>query len=706
MADPTEDGANVDRPLAVALRAFDPELRRRAVAELTDVAVETVPLLMQALADEDWRVRKEAVSAVVAAPPIPELVTALIGALEPGDNVGLRNAAVDALAALGLESIRELSAAMVHLDADGRKLAVDALARTGRAEALVVLRGALDDGDANVRMAAIEGTSAIGVACADKAIELLDGCLSRAEPVERLAALAGLNRLGAQLAWEQLEPLLRDRDLTEEVWTALGKSGDVRALAPLAESLDAAMGSRRHVVVGALGDLLWGADEALAARARELLGRVSGEAVREVARLVASAEPLALRRAALVVLGVTGTGLGTRTLVDALLDDSLCADAEAWLNLSDPTGRDELIQRLASGDPRERAIAVEVLGRRLTSPAQDAVAAVQRALDDEDEGVRIAALAALTRIGGPASLERVAALLDPSQPSSLRPDAEAALAALAQRHPEQALEVFARGLPPAAGAVIIASCPLTATGSREGDRAYLVLLLSDQAAYHRRVALDALARLPAPGSLDAIVFALSDEELDVRQAAVRALGRLAEGAAAPVAVSRLLELAQPDAEAELCTLALAALAKVRDPRALPALRAAARAPRAAIAVAAVEALPTLADPRRLDPLVEALSHPEPEVAKAALHGLASQRDARARAHIGACLDHEAWDVRRLAADLIAQDGDPATMDLLRSKLGSETEPLVREALTRALESNEQVGGVRRTRPPPGPGPGR
>src|SRR5690606_23137649 len=100
-------------------------------------------------------------------------------------------------------------------------------------------------------------------------------------------------------------------------------------------------------------------------------------------------------------------------------------------------------------------------------------------------------------------------------------------------------------------------------------------------------------------------------------------------------------------------------------------------------------------------LIDALSHPDAEVVKAALRGLSAERDARVGAHLGACLDHEAWDVRRLAADLMGRTGQTASIGLLRAKLASESEPLVREAIQRALVELELGGGLRRTTPPPG-----
>jgi HEAT repeat protein len=112
-------------------------------------------------------------------------------------------------------------------------------------------------------------------------------------------------------------------------------------------------------------------------------------------------------------------------------------------------------------------------------------------------------------------------------------------------------------------------------------------------------------------------------------------------------------------------------------------------------VAAVEALGAFPEMRRVEALIEGLSHAASEVVKAALLSLGESSDPRVLLHLGACLDHEAWDVRRLVADLLARYGAPAAGPL-RARLAVEEDPLVREAIGRALE---RVAGVRKSMPP-------
>ncbi|MCA9633645.1 MAG: HEAT repeat domain-containing protein, partial [Myxococcales bacterium] len=210
--------------LELALVSSEPEQRRQAASLLvTHGGADRVRLLMQALGDPDWRVRKEAVAVAGRVAPNSEALGALVEALRPGENVGLRNAAVEALCRYGEPAVAALSEALPTLDADGRKLAAEALAMTGSARALGGLERLLDDEDPNVRAAAVEAIAGIGTASIEEAVALLERCLSVEDQFMRLAALDGLNRLGVILRFEQVESLLADRVLARSALIAAGR---------------------------------------------------------------------------------------------------------------------------------------------------------------------------------------------------------------------------------------------------------------------------------------------------------------------------------------------------------------------------------------------------------------------------------------------------------------------------------------------------
>ena len=106
------------------------EVRRRAVLEVTAIEPpEGIDLLVQALSDEEWRVRKEAVSvaARMHSKGCAGLTTRLIDEMVQEDRVGLRNAACEALTAMGSDAVGEIIERMPSFQEGGRKIAIEVL---------------------------------------------------------------------------------------------------------------------------------------------------------------------------------------------------------------------------------------------------------------------------------------------------------------------------------------------------------------------------------------------------------------------------------------------------------------------------------------------------------------------------------------------------------------------------------------------------
>ncbi|HEY6560015.1 MAG TPA: HEAT repeat domain-containing protein [Polyangiaceae bacterium] len=688
-----------------ALRSRDPEDRRQAAARLGELAGEAlVPLLMRALGDEDWRVRKEATAASIALAPSSDVLRGLVEALSPGDNVGLRNAAVEALAGYGAPAVDALSSSLPMLDADGRKLAVEALGRTGVPMALLVLRPLLWDHDPNVRAATAESIALLGTTSLDTAVPLLEQCLDADDQLVQLAALDGLNGLNIALRWDRLRQLLSVPVLERSALLAAGRSGHVDAAPLLVAALERGHGgaSFRHAVQ-ALSQFSAVSPLSRDAARRSLRDLSPRARERVLSQAAGASDDLELRRAALLLTGVMPFPEAAEVAADALSDDSVAGTAEQALSMHGARAVPALVARARAGFGSERAICIELLGQLADeSNAGSALAAVRAALADGSLEVVGSALGALTQIGDEECLELAAEWLCADTTVSVRTAAAAALAALAKRHPTRARtlvrNIGSEGPEAQVVAVVLTALGEPVRGSLEEDVAFLSQALSNDNPHVRRTALDAFAALACSLGVEAVGFALTDEELEVQLAAVRALGRMRSDDGSIAGLQNLFDLIARGEDDTLVAAAIQALGQAGDPRALTVLKPLVRSDTAVHAVAAVEALGNIADPRRVEALTGALAHADPEVVKAALRVLAQERDPRVPTHVGACLDHEAWDVRRLAADLLGDIG--AATDLLRAKLSIEPEPLVKDAVQRALGEVDSVGGVRRTPPPP------
>jgi HEAT repeat protein len=681
-----------------ALSAAAPEERRRAVGRIAELpASQRVAPLLSALGDEDWRVRKEAVGLTAELGPEPELLSALAGVFEPGDNVGLRNAAVEALGAFGLFAVETLAARISKLDADGKKLSIEALGRSGEAAALDALAPLVRDADANVRVAALEAIGAVGATRLDEARELLVSRLDPDRPLETLASLESLALIGAGLPFARVEPWLRDRLLGRPALALAAQSGDPKAAAPLVAYL---LPAADPGAICALSDYVLASEPARRAALDELT-QAGQPGQNAVLRWLRERDgDVECARAALSVVGALGIAAGAELAVDWLSDARCYAEADQTLFLLGPRAIPALQRGARSPESETAAACMDLLGRL----PPDAVSEEERrlltaALSSGSPDVVRAALGALTRVGDADCLTELVRLLGDEGLVSL---IEPALSAISQRHPRRALSFVQLSashgsLAHAAALVIAALAARGRLGSIEAGEltTFLVQLLSSTSYSERRAALTALAELGFAEALDAVRFALADEEPGVRAEAVRTLGRLKARDGTAVGVPALLEVVHEARDPELVLAALRALGESSDGRALGVLGPLVRATDARVAVAAVEALARHADARRLSLLFDGLHHAEPEVVKAAMLAIAAEPDPRVVVHLGACLDQPAWDVRRLAADLLGRAPSEASAALLRARLSVEQDPMVKDALSRALESS----GQRRSRPP-------
>ena len=690
--------------LETRLRSEDPEERRRAIEELGTLKTSIdVRLLLLALGDKDWRVRKEAVSAARARAPSPQVLKGLMEAIGPGTNVGLRNAAVEALPAFGPEAVDAIAVALPHLDADSRKLATEALANCDHPTAFLILEGLARDEDVNVRATAIESVARIGLSSPDVASAILLARLKAESGFLRLAALDGLNQLGAVLPWPQIADLLADPMLARPGLVAAGHSRSPLAAGPLTRALSTSRGASFDAALAGLSELLRSGDAAEQA-VRDALKQVDTALERKLIELASARnDQLTTRRMAMLLLGCVGSRGAANAVVSALADDSVMAEAEEALLLMGDASTDAVVAGLASVDAEQRARCTDLLGRLFPEHAPEHVVhAVCALLDDADSHVVRVALETLAGIGEARTLEKVADILAQAR-GAVRWSAETALAEIARRYPESAQRLLEKAKPQGSNAIaaavilgaLIESRPLNAE-----DEEFLTNVLSHESMFARRAALDALAAGKTARAVEAVAFALTDEQREVQVAAIRALGCMRNEAGEAVGLSHLLPLVERAPDDDLLAHAVAALGDTGGAEAVRSLRPLARAAPAPVAVSAVEAIARIPEIRHVDELIDGLSHPSAEVVKAALGVLVEKSDPRVATHVGACLDHDAWDVRRLAADLLGQLGGEANVELLRAKMQVEKEPLVRDAIARALEA---LGALRRTPSPAGGG---
>ncbi len=690
------------------LASADPEDRRRgveAMVRLGDTAL--VSVLPGALGDADWRVRKEAVAIAKLLEPSSRLIEAVADLLARDDNVGLRNAAVEVLANWGGSAVDALTNEASKLDEDGRKLVAEALGKTGHSGAFPVLRGMLSDQDTNVRLAALEGIAALGVVCPDDAAEALKQRLREGDELEKLTALDGINQLGIIVEFEHIEGLLQDRVLRQAAWLAAGRCREPRVAPRLVAALDGALGSAWRWALAAVASSVE-KSESMAKAARSALLMLRPETTERLFDAATRSEFLDERRRAITVLSALGSPRAVRVVFSVLADEELSEFAEQAFERLGPDACEPLLDTYRDLDDSERGVALRLCGRVAPGVLLPRVReAVLEALDSETPELVLGALECTAAASDADCVAPTARWLDRTDDVMLRKAASSALEAMASRHFETARALARVAVPEgttALSAVTIIGSALTPVfDSRDEDVRFLANAVSNSDPVVRRAALAALAAAGDAAGLEAVSFALADEVGEVRIAAARALGKLRDSRGLPVGLPILIEALESCSDEDVMIAAIKALGDTAVPEALERLRPLVRSSAPLVAVAALEAIAESFEDGREESLLDGLGHVHVEVVKSALKALGGYVSMRAIDRVGQCLEHGAWDVRRAAADWLGRFGGPKSAARLRVRLAIEREPLVRDAIQRALGGGDVVHVVRRQTPIPGVG---
>lgn len=689
-------GRRLVSELADALRARlgdpEPEVRRVAAQEIPRLAApDSCDLLVVALADEDWRVRKEAASVAARVEPRTAVVFAVARALGERDQIGLRNAAVEALVGIGPDAVPGAIDALGRLDADGRKLAVEVLSGAPTLGGMRALARALSDDDANVVVAAAEGLGRAHLA-GEEARELARGALVRllrsGDTPTKLAALDALRALGSEVPWSELEVLVGEPHLRRQALAAAGGSQFPRAVRALAEACADPSGAVARDALVALGrtmEVAWDDEQLLDVVAKTLLASERARTrLRELAR---STDDDEARGAALLALGLVRDPDDITVIADGLADDPISAQAEAALRRF---GGDAITRVLAAGRtaaPSLRGATISMIPQ-LAPRAAEPLAAMREALSERVPEVAVPALKSVGIVGGAEDLAPIAKLVGNDEPK-IAAAAEAALHAVASRHPKAARALLTGKNPrgeEALAATILLDALASVDASESRDLTFLGIALTHRDARVRRSAIDALVAFgrvakQGPDPSEAITLTLADEEPAVATAAIRALGRLGRG-------EQLATLAATTRDPLRLATVLRALRDADPARAFAAARPLTKANEAAVASAAVEVVGSTSFDGRVEALMDATEHAEHEVVKLALGQLLETKDERAMVSLARAVEHPAETVRRYAAELLGQVGAEGEA-LLRARLDREPSPEVRDAIMMALATKSQ-----------------
>ncbi len=618
--------------------------------------------MVLALGDDDWRVRKEAAGVAAKMTSEKAVIPHLIDAITQEDNVGLRNAAAEALALSDAETISELMDQTPRLNASGRKIAIEVLGSSNDPRVESVLIDGISDEDDNVRACAAEWLGEIG---GEQAIEALLECLSSQDVLLVLAALQSLNRLSALIPWSMLKSLSNERLYGAELLLALGRSSAAEAAPVIARQLGQDQAAARAL------ELLYNASVVCGEAVEAALENLDEDTLAFLTRTIRDGEPAEQRSAAACLLWshqLSNMPLIIKLTQNESLYPLLLDELKKW----GPPALDKLEQMMPAIEGKPLASVIGLLARLLDRESGQAKTELFTTyLASDDMIVATAAASAVSRFGDGRVIPRLLELLGSSR-RRVRRVAGHALTEVGRRHPN--LVQNALGEIEIEGELGIQLCRVIQVVGKPENAQRLTAALSSPLPELRAAVLGALASVAGESALETIALVMTDEDLSVRMAAAAALGRVGPPAAETIIY------ALHSADGPLKAALIRALGQVGHSEAPVILRGMCQES-AEIALAALEAMSTLGL-NVTDIQHDILRHSDSEVVKQALTVLGATVSSSELVNL---LDHANWDVRLAAVSRLALiRDDQQAHEALFNHLNREKDDLVREAIERIL----------------------
>jgi HEAT repeat protein len=654
--------------LAGQLRSPDEETRRSTVTCLAGHPLEeTRDYLFAALGDESWRVRKEAVDALLASPVSEEITEDIVALLAAHDNAGLRNSAVEALERLGSRAVPVLCRHGGDADHDVRKFILDILGSIGDAGALPLLISALADPEPNVCAAAAENLGKIGDS---RAVPQLLQALEKTDIWLRYTILEALGRIGKPVPMSVIAPMAGENLLKKAVFDCLGAIGDGEAIPLLMEGIRERVRNVREAAVAALMKVRERLPESermllVDGRLREFNGAPFVEGL--LGSLDASDRDLLEALAG--VLGLIGDERAIGELLHLCREERMRACALQAIRSMGEKAAATIMARYPAGDDDERCFIAYLCGElRFPACAPLLVAGMR----GESSLLRRVSAIAAGKSGLPGMITDITPLLEETDPG-VRDGAIEALSLLAKEEGEAVQRIAVR---------------LAATGDPEkrrdaallfsalADADRLSLLIKDEDPMVRRAAVNALAGIRNEAGVGHLLLALVDEDPDVRSAAAGALG---EAGGEEVLAPLLLVLKDEDTGVKCA--ALKSLARLGHGGALQAVVDLLQsATDGLLTITALETVVGIGGEGVLGVVKKALENRDEEVVKTAIDILSRHGDEWLDAFGERLLSHPHWDVRRCFIRIMALKLGEKALPRLKSALDCEADDLVREQI--------------------------
>jgi HEAT repeat protein len=655
--------------------APDDEIRREAALYLRNHAgaVETekaIGMLVHALMDPSWRVRKTAVDILVEAYSADAYFDSIVSLLYQSDNAGARNSAIEVFVKVGPRSAGKLSEAFRTNDVDVRKFIIDIAGEIAHRSMVPLLTSALKDNDENVKAAAVEH---LGSLKEPLVVDALLEILSEGDLWTSYPAIEALGRIGDLKALPYLVDTLSDKMLREPALRALGSLGGEKVVRHIVPYLTDKSRAVRQVAYSSLEEVYEKgvSGDTIRAEIEECHGAEGGELLLDMA----ASDNKVLRVSALMLLGVMGDTRAIEPLLMAAsegVNEELIVRSLVHIGTREPQA---LLQQLEQEitDP----IVMRVIASALSAIARpEFSSALVGLLKDKDGHVRAIAAMGLGRLEGPVAIPHLLDVIFDKY-EDVRRSVVTALVKLNAGLKPEVIQKFIKDGDPEVRKLAV---PLLATADRSMADSAIAFLLKDPSYVVRKSAVDYFAENLDDENDTMLLHALTDESPDVRSAVSIRLGETRD-----TKYLQPLVLLLSDSEDMVRVSACKALGLMGSPEALMPLDSLLDDKNGFVVASSIESIARIGGPDALEMVASMLSSPDNEIRRTAIRSMASLESSSHR--IIPYLKSDDWATRYEAAKALASHaGEALVRDSIKRAYEIEPDNVVREALKELFDA--------------------
>ncbi len=491
------------------------EVRRRAVEQMRGLRdAQYIPLLIKAMTDVSWRVRKSAVDILFEEYGLDQYIRGMIDLLYLEENAGARNSAIEALIKLGRKATPFLIEGFKTSNRDVRKFIIDVLGEQMDSRSLPLILEALKDEDENVRATAVEHLGKAGEpSVVDALIEILNsGDLWTAYP-----AADALGRIGNRKAVPHLLEAMKRKPLREPVLKALGMLADPVTLEPVIALLQDVS---KNIQERALRTIEKIYHHGISAEViTEELRRILGDKAIDLLIAHAWSNKNEVRVSAILMLGLMKDEAAYGPLLDISHEEEYAEDVKGAFVFIGKDRPDSLLKLFDTGNPHQLRFIAEVAGEVVSPVYYDIFA---RLLNNEDGHVRSIAARSIAKLNMSDAVSMlIKRLADPYEDVQ-----EAAVDALSML--QHYLHIHELLLMLRSDSPVLRRNVARLLGKMKADRAVkdLGFALKDERVAVRKAVVEALSQIGTEEAVRYLKYALTDEDPDIRISATLSLGAI------------------------------------------------------------------------------------------------------------------------------------------------------------------------------------